>query len=360
MWNQLLQIGQQALTTGAQTLQKKGEELLNHAEYEVNEIKAGRTDRFFQKAPQVAQTLSNPVLAPLIDSIYKGQELEGAALEKAGDWVEERTGIPSLVTQVIAGVAIPGGGEIKAGVKAGGRALLRTIPAKPAYALTIKNKDLIARGVQQGSASGPTFGPAMTKWRNRRMELREQMRNPSGNTPHRRQQNARGSKEVAYNDVSTGPTTDPLDVVAYGRGAHKVKGKQQHHLFPKQESYQFVERMNQLGDEDDVLNLFLYAEEVDATMGGRLSDILNMDTKPHSKLHSNRIKDGRQLGSMEMWNLVESAKSTDELMTLFNRYVTENIKPSKAEARKLQQAFEQAKTKQKKFNSLTIKDRQRL
>jgi len=135
MWNQLLKIGQQALSQGAQTLQKKGEELLNHAEYEINEIKAGRTDRFYQKAPQVAQTLSNPVMAPLIDSIYKGQELEGELLEKAGDWVEERTGIPSLATQIIAGVATPGAGEIKAGLRSASNSLLRRLPAQEALAM---------------------------------------------------------------------------------------------------------------------------------------------------------------------------------------------------------------------------------
>ena len=118
--------------------------------------------------------------------------------------------------------------------------------------------------------------------------------------------------------------------------------------------------MKEIGDDDDVLNLFLYAEEIDATMGGRLSNMLNMDKKPHNNLHGNRIKDGRQLGSMKMKNLVQSAKSTDELMQLFDRYIVENIGPSKVEARRLQQAFDQAKQNLNSFKSLTEAQRRRL
>ena len=356
MWNNLLKIGEDLVKQGSGAVQAKAAELINHAEYEVKQLQAGNINR----AGINILKATNPDTKPVYEAVENFEQVENIVTKPVADFVEEKTGIPAPVTQTGLLMLTPGAGEVKPALRGASNTLLRNLPAKPAHALTIKNSDFIARGVQQGSASGSDFGPAMTKWRNRRMELREQMRNPAGNTPHRRQQNARGSREVAYNDVSTGPTTDPLDVIAYGRGAHKVKGKEQHHLFPKQESYQFVERMNEIGDQDDVLNLFLYAEEVDATMGGRLSDILNMDIKPHTALHRNRVNDGRQLKAIEMGNLVRSARSTDELMTLFNRYVTENIKPSKAEARKLQQAFEQAKTKNNKFNSLTIKDRQRL
>ena len=112
-----------------------------------------------------------------------------------------------------------------------------------------------------------------------------------------------------------------------------VKWQQQHHLFSKQESYQFVERMIELGDDDDVLSLFIMAEDMDTAMGGRLSNMLNMEDLPHSVLHGSRITDKRQLQSAQMRNLVENAKSPDELMRMFRQYVTENVQPSKEEAR---------------------------
>ena len=102
-----------------------------------------------------------------------------------------------------------------------------------------------------------------------------------------------------------------------------------------QESYQFVERMIELGDDDDVLALFIMAEDMDAALGGRLSNILNMEDLPHSVLHGSRVTDRRQLQGYEMRNLVENAKSTDELMNMFREYITENVHPSKEEARAL-------------------------
>jgi hypothetical protein len=217
--------------------------------------------------------------------------------------------------------------------------------------LTIKNPDNLARGAAKGWAEGTEFGPEMTKWRNRRMELREQMRNPSGLTAHRRQKNKDKSLITAYNDVSTGPTRLVDNPVAYDKDPFKEvsglekRNMEQHHLFPKQESYQFVERMLELGDEDDVLNLMIFAEEVDASMGGRLVNMLNMERQPHTILHNSRkaIEDGRQLKSLEMKNLVGNAKSSDELMELFKTYLETNIKPSKDEAFALNNLYEIAK-----------------
>ena len=230
----------------------------------------------------------------------------------------------------------------------------------PLLGLTIVNPKFMAKGAKKGWASGEQFGEGMRKWNARRNELRDRMKNPEGLTTSRQQKNSKKALVQAYNDVSTGPSTDPLDVEAYGKKEFKVKGKDQHHLFPKQESYQFVERMKKIGDDDDVLNLMMYAEELDATMGGRLSNMLNMDKKPHNVLHGNRIGSGRELKSMEMKNLVSSAKSSDELMELFDRYIVENIQPSKAEAKQLQKAFEQTKNKMSAFNSLSEAQRRRL
>jgi hypothetical protein len=217
--------------------------------------------------------------------------------------------------------------------------------------LTIKNSDNLARGAAQGWAAGPEFGEEMTRWRNRRMELREQMRNPSGLTAARRKKNKTKSLITAYNDVSTAATRLPDNPVAYDKTPFKkfsdleLRNMEQHHLFPKQESYQFVERMLELGDEDDVLNLMIFAEEMDASMGGRLANMLNMERQPHKLLHSSRkaIEDGRQLKSLEMKNLIENAKSSDELMELFKTYIETNIRPSKDEAFALNDLYEIAK-----------------
>ena len=348
---------------GSAFIQDRWDEVVNHAEYEINQIKDGNVMRLGQ------QILSaNPATGFAGAAINRYGEQENELLETISNDVEERTGIPSLATQVVGGLLMPGPGEartigrqvVQPVVEKGSVKLLQSLPAQPAQALTITNPNFIARGVSEGVATGPDFGPAMRRWNARRNELIEQRRNPQGSSEARRRKNARKSLETAYNDVSTGPSTDPLDPVAYKRSDYKVKGMQQHHLFPKQESYQFVERMKKIGDDDDVLNLFLYAEELDSTMGGRLSNMLNMNRAPHNNLHANRRLDGREMQGMKMKNLVASAKSTDELMALFDRYIVENIGPSKVEARQLQQAFDQAKQKLTTFQSLTEAQRRRL
>ena len=309
-----------------------------------------------------------PKVMPIVDALFSQKE---TPLSKFVDPIvdpQARPKIGGAAPQLPSEILEEGVTELAQPLLQGLPNLLETIGVDsriaalgvPLVGLTITNPDRLAKGVKQGIATGPDFGQAMSKWNRRRAELIEQRRYPQGLTAGRRAKNRKRTLVTAYNDVSTGPTTDSLDVEAYGRSKYKVPNKPQHHLFPKQESYQFVERMKQIGDDDDVLNLFLYAEELDATMGGRLSNMLNMDRKPHNQLHSNRISDGRELRGMKMKNLVQSAKTTDELMDVFDQYIRENIAPSKAEARALQKAFTETRQQLSRFKSLSDADRRRL
>jgi hypothetical protein len=209
-------------------------------------------------------------------------------------------------------------------------------------ALTIKDPKLIAKGVKKGSARSAEWLPQTRDFDMRRAALREKV---ASSTSKSGKSNAISDM---YDGVSTGPTRDPQgNPYVYKNEDFKerslveklkdgsAKWKEQHHLFSKQESFQFVERMVELGDDDDVLNMFLFAEDLDASMGGRLKNMLNMERKPHNLLHTSRKRkiDGRELKSDEMKNLVMSAKSSTELMELFNKYVTGNVTDSIMEAK---------------------------
>ena len=217
------------------------------------------------------------------------------------------------------------------------------------YNLTLKLGENIPKGIKKGSAWSPEWAAQTREFYQKRANIKERLQAAAD----------RGSKRVGdykeemYNTVSTGPSRNPeLNPEAYGDAKKferfkeqseitpltkkgNIKWQQQHHLFSKQESYQFVERMIELGDDDDVLSMFLMAEDMDTALGGRLSNMLNMEDLPHSVLHGSRITDKRQLQSAAMRNLVENAKSTDELMNLFRQYITENVQPSKEEAKAL-------------------------
>lgn len=234
----------------------------------------------------------------------------------------------------------------------------------PLVGLTIKDPKLIAKGIKQGSARSPQWAK-----QTREFDMRVASANEKYQTAQLgRSKSAKSStKEAMYNDVSTGPTRDPIENLhTYGDTDYKVqseinpltekgniKYKQQHHLFSKQESYQFVKRMQELGDDDDVLNMFLYAEDLDATMGGRLKNMLDMEDKPHNLLHASRKRkvDGRELQAAEMRNLVENAKSTTELMKIFNKYIMDNVLPSIDEAKAFKVIGERL-LKEKKYGFL--------
>lgn len=215
------------------------------------------------------------------------------------------------------------------------------------FKLTLKDPENIPEGITRGSAKSPEWAPQMRDFYTRRAAIKEKLQSAAS------AKRKADYQEEAYNTVSTGMSRNPAaDPEAYGSAKRfeqfkeqseitpltptgKIKWQQQHHLFSKQESYQFVERMIELGDDDDVLALFIMAEDMDAVLGGRLSNMLNMEDLPHSVLHGSRRVDKRELQSAAMRNLVENAKSTDELMRMFRKYVTENVLPSKEEAKAL-------------------------
>ena len=245
----------------------------------------------------------------------------------------------------------PGGGMALATTAAGPNVTFKSgsVNLTPTVnKLTLKDPANIPEGIKKGSAfKDPKFAPQMKDFYQRRANIKERLQAAAD----RKSKRVGKLKEEGYNTISTGPSRAPeLDPEAYGdkkafekfkeqseitplTPSGNVKWQQQHHMFSKQESYQFVERMIELGDDDDVLALFIMAEDMDAVMGGRLSNMLNMEDLPHSVFHGSRITDKRQLQSAAMRNLVENAKSPDELMRMFRKYVTENVQPSKEEAK---------------------------
>ena len=216
------------------------------------------------------------------------------------------------------------------------------------FRLTLKDPANIPSGVKQGSAWSDEWAGQSREYFARRAAAKEKLQ--SLIDARKKKSRIRDAQADLYNDASTGWTRDPEgNPIAFGKSKFKEQSevtpltksgnpqmKEQHHLFTKQESYQFIDRMSELGDDDDLLSMFLMAEDMDAAIGGRFSNMLNVEKKSHQIGHSSRIYDGRQIKADEMANLVSSAKSTDELMTMFREYIIENVHPSADEARALE------------------------
>jgi len=315
--------------------------------------------------------LPEPVKAAGIEAIRQGvqayQSLPqgvrtgiGNVVKTAGDvnkFVSEKTNVSPIITgEALTAAATAGVGSAVKRAATGMNVVDTLTDATKLgtktgvdYNLTLKLGENIPEGIKKGSAWSPEWAAQTREFYQKRANIKERLQAAAD----------RGSKRVGdykeemYNTVSTGPSRNPeLNPEAYGDAKKferfkeqseitpftkkgNIKWQQQHHLFSKQESYQFVERMIELGDDDDVLSMFLMAEDMDTALGGRLSNMLNMEDLPHSVLHGSRIADKRQLQSAAMRNLVENAKSTDELMNIFRQYITENVQPSKEEAKAL-------------------------
>ena len=315
--------------------------------------------------------LPKPVKATGIEAIRQGvqayQSLPqgvrtgiGNVVQAAGDINEEvskRTNISPIITgEALTAAATAGVGSAVKRAATGMNVVDTLTDATKLgtktgvdYNLTLKLGENIPQGIKKGSAWSPEWAAQTRDFYQRRANIRERLQAAAD----RKSKRVGSYKEEMYNTVSTGPSRNPdLNPEAYGDAKKfdkfkeqsevtpltpkgNVKWQQQHHMFSKQESYQFVERMIELGDDDDVLAMFIMAEDMDAALGGRLSNMLNMEDLPHSVLHGSRITDKRQLQSAAMRNLVENAKSTDELMNIFRQYITDNVQPSKEEAKAL-------------------------
>ena len=150
---------------------------------------------------------------------------------------------------------------------------------------------------------------------------------------------------------STGPSIKGDDPVAYGRRRYLADDPldpgskmDQHHLFTKGQSAPFIKKMDELiakgiADEDDLVNMFAWAEKLDATMGDRLSNLLNSPRIAHvgeaTSIHPELRRAGLEIRPKLIEGMVSEAKNATELMDLFNNFIITNVKPSQKLAREI-------------------------
>ena len=150
---------------------------------------------------------------------------------------------------------------------------------------------------------------------------------------------------------STGPSIKGDDPVAYGRRRYLADDPldpgskmDQHHLFTKAQSAPFIKKMDELiakgiADEDDLVNMFAWAEKLDATMGDRLSNLLNSPRIAHvgetASIHPQLRRAGLEIRPKLIEGMVSEAKNATELMDLFNNFIITNVKPSQKLAKEI-------------------------
>lgn len=274
---------------------------------------------------------------PRIGSFVGGTAYEtvtGSAAGKAGKALDSLTPPPG------GGLALAGAGDGL--VTRGGQVRLNSNVNQ----LTVDKPEFIASGVKEGIAQTPEFAGQLTRMQKRWGGADSRLKRwlESFDDP-RQAKNIKKSRDNLYGEASTGPSRiENIKDEKYYKTMPAL-GKERHHLFPKAESYIIVKRMQELiesgkADYDDLVNLFLYAEDAGTVMGNRKANMLLMEKMtehgPHHRFRETTegafgmVKEPANL--QELADVFNTANNANELMGLFDQYIIKNIKPSKRDA----------------------------
>jgi hypothetical protein len=205
-----------------------------------------------------------------------------------------------------------------------------------------------APGMIQDVAQQPEFRGALDRRAEALGKIRENIakREAQGKLPDKYRKQLAG----------TGSTLDydPTDPIVFEKARYKVydpldpqRTAHQHHLFAKAQSYPFVEKMEDLiskgaADEDDLVNMFAWADMLDVTMGNTRKNMLDAPGRSHiaaapgstefdksRNIHALLQEFNLEIPGKKVREMVKDATNSTDLMEIFNNYIVESVKPQK-------------------------------
>lgn len=215
-----------------------------------------------------------------------------------------------------------------------------------------------APGMVQDVAQQPEFRGAL----DRRAAALDEVRSNIARREAQGKTAAKYKKELA----GKGSTLDydPNDPIVFEKNRYKVydpldpqRTAHQHHLFAKAQSYPFVEKMEELiskgvADEDDLVNMFAWADMLDVTMGNTRKNMLDAPGRAHIaaapgsteldkalNIHAILQEFSLEIPGKQVREMVKDAKNATELMDTFNNYIVESVKPQKRVAQRIVEDF---------------------
>ena len=204
--------------------------------------------------------------------------------------------------------------------------------------ITITDPKLIAPGVKEGIAKTPKYaGPLKERAASIRKELEKHFPQPD------KLARERSTLVVDPADPRAYKKRQYMEPLPEGVPGFGEKYMHQHHLFPKGGSGAYLERMdeliaNNIADEDDLVNMFAFAETLDLTMGDVLSNMLNTPVEAHlakGGIHSTLRTRGLEKPVKSLKAKASEANNATELMQLFKDYLIEDVIPSKNIAKEI-------------------------
>ena len=325
----------------------------------------GQVEEFYAGSEKRAQSR-------LLERGFTPEQIQAADVEKqqytktgeaTSQFIQDVSDVTNIAPELVQAGAFAA--EMVLDARIGGRMTLdtargaaRLMPAEPVQALTVTDPRFIAKGIAEGVAEQPEFAAALT----RRDEALTKVRT---NIARRE---AQGKPATKYKKELAGKGStldyDPDDPIVFEKARYRVydpldpeRTAHQHHLFAKAQSYPFVEKMEELislgkADRDDLVNMFAFADMLDVTMGNTRKNMLDapgrahIDAAPGStqfdksrNIHTLLKEFDLEISGKQVKKIVADADNATELMSRFNDYILESVKPQKVVAQRIVEDF---------------------
>lgn len=244
----------------------------------------------------------------------------------------------------------------------------RVMPAERVQALTIKDPKFLAPGVKQGIAQTPAnikarqmLDKSLARLDKRRVELDSMLE--SGEVVRGSSKFARLDKKIReerYGEMSSFYNNLDQDPPAFKKTSDKnidptneAVVLEQHHLAAKAQTQPFVEIMLEVGDADDLVALHEYSRMLGVVMGNSRLNMLDAPGPIHraalaktskeklGNIHSAFNAAGMEPNNKFVKNLLQDAKTSDDVMNVFSQYIQEYLIPQQKIGKKIvKQYFE--------------------
>ena len=162
---------------------------------------------------------------------------------------------------------------------------------------------------------------------------------------HLKNQNVRIKKtkdtELINRIISTPPDKIDPSVLVYGRDKFKNALYDLHHMDAKGETGAIVKLMREIGDEEDVVNLYAYMALRGVGGGDKMSNLLYMNKPAHWKIHKWRRSNKLEMPSNVLYKTLkeQAGGDTNKLMAIVDEMIGDNFIVSRSKALQFQKEF---------------------
>jgi len=162
---------------------------------------------------------------------------------------------------------------------------------------------------------------------------------------HLNSQNLRIKKtkdtELINRNISTPPDKIDPSVLVYGRDKFKNALYDLHHMDAKGETGAIFKLMREIGDEEDVVNLYAYMALRGVGGGDKMSNLLYMNKPAHWKIHKWRRNQKLEIPSNVLYKTLKEqvGGDTNKLMAIVDEMIGDNFIVSRSKALQFQKEF---------------------